>query len=295
MTAGSSRATWLLWLGVASGLALAIASLSVPAARDRPTAIPEGAVAVVNGALILRADYDAELARMIASPPRSPTERDKRAAVQRLIEEELMVERGIELGMVRADGPTRRALLSAMFAAERAGADVAPTPEALERLYREASAQLAQPGELRLRQLTFRVLNQEASASTRARAEDAVRRLRAGEAFDAVRSATTADAEPDPLADRLHSAEELRERIGPIALAAARALQPGGVSDVLGAGSLLRVLQLVERGEPELPPLQRIRAQVQRLYEQQAADRALAARIAALREHAEIRVAETLP
>ncbi|HMI93291.1 MAG TPA: peptidylprolyl isomerase [Polyangiales bacterium] len=295
MTAESSRATWLLWLGLAGGLAVAIGSSSAPAVRGRPAAIPDGAVAVVNGTLVLRADYDAELARLVASERRRATERDKRAVVQRLIEEQLMLERGIELGMVHADGPTRRALLSAVVAAERGSADLAPTPEALESLYREAAGQLEQPGELRLRQLTFRVLNQETTDATRARAQDAVRRLRAGESFEQVRGATAADTEPDPLPDRPLTSEELRERIGPIALAAARALQPGGVSDVLGTGSLLRVLQLVERGEPELPPLQQIRAQVQRLYQQRAAERALAARIAALREHAEIRVAETLP
>jgi hypothetical protein len=292
-----SRATWLLWLGAGGGLALAIASLTVPAARTAPAAIPPGAVAVVNGALILRADYDGELQRMAERERRAPTARDKHAVVQRLIEEELMLERGLQLGMARADAPTRRALLSAVVAAERASADGSASPDDIDRLYQQAADRFAQPGKLRLRQLTFRVLNQAALAATRARAEDAVRRLRAGERFEDVRSAVAADAETDAdaLPDRSLSADELRERIGPIALAAALALQPGAVSDVLGSGSLLRVLLLVERGEPQLPPLQQIRAQVQRLYEQQAADRALATRIAALREAAEIRVAEPLP
>jgi hypothetical protein len=297
LSGDGARATWLLWLGAGSGLVLAIASLAVPTARDASAALPDGAVAIVNGALILRADYDGELQRVAERERRALTARDKQAVVQRLVDEELMLERGLELGMARADAPTRRALLSAVVAAERASADGSGSPEAIDRLYQEAADRLAQPGKLRLRQLTFRVLNQDALAATRARAEDAVRRLRAGERFEDVRGATGADAEAgaDALPDQLLAADELRQRIGPVALAAALALQPGAVSDVLGSGSLLRVLLLVERGEPQLPPLQQIRAQVQRLYEQQAADRALAAQIAALRAAAEIRVAEPLP
>jgi hypothetical protein len=246
--------------------------------------------------LILRADYDTELRNIAEREARAPTARDRQAAVQRLIDDELLLARGIELGMVRADLPTRRALLGAVFASERAAAVTKPpSAEEVERFYREAGDALQQPGKLRLRQLSYRVLNRDPSAATHARAADAVRRLRAGEPFEQVRVATAAYAGPDPLSDRLVSIAELRDELGPVVLAAALALQPGQVSDVLGGGPLLRVLLLLERGEPELPPLQQIRAQVQRMAQQQAADRAFAGRIAELRKGASIRVAEHLP
>lgn len=300
-----ARASWLLWLGAATGLALAVTSISggassaksPPAAQPTaPAPLPRGAVAVVDGVLILQADYDLELRRIVERERRAPTARDKQAAVQRLVDDELLLARGIELGMVRADAPTRRALLGAVFASERAAAVTrAPSAEEIERAYREAGDALQQPGKLRLRQLSYRVLNRDTSAATHARAADAVRRLRAGEPFEQVRVATAAYAGPDPLSDRLVSVAELREQLGPVALAAALALQPGQVSEVLGSGPQLRVLLLLERGEPELPPLQEIRAQVQRMAQQQAADRAFAARIAELRKDASIRVAERLP
>ena len=294
-----ARATWLLWLGAALGLALAIASLAVPVAPDAKRAapaIPRGAVASVNGVLILQADYAAELQRIAQGTGRPVSARDKQRAVEHLVQQELLIARGIELGLVRGDAPTRSALLAAVAATERAGAKPStPTPEELERYYRAAGDQLQQPGKLRVRQLSYRVLNESTRASTHARAVDAVQRLRAGEPFEQVRVATAAYAGPDPLPDRLLSVAELREQIGPAALSAALALQPGQVSDVLGSGPVLRVLMLLERGDPELPPLQAIRADVQRRYQLQAGDRALAERIAELRKRALIRVAEKLP
>jgi hypothetical protein len=45
---------------------------------------------------------------------RPPTDEDRKAALDRVIDEELMIEYGLELGMVRDDPTTRQALLSAV-------------------------------------------------------------------------------------------------------------------------------------------------------------------------------------
>jgi hypothetical protein len=114
-----SRALLLLWIGAALGLVLALTSLAFPAKAPFKDALSPGVVAMVNGQPILKGDYDVAL-RTIAELQRHPlTDRDRHAAIDRAIDDELLIEYGLELGMARDDPTTRQALLSAAITAVR--------------------------------------------------------------------------------------------------------------------------------------------------------------------------------
>jgi hypothetical protein len=128
-----SRAEWLLWCGVVLGLALAVASLS---RRPRASALPAHAVAVVNGQVILSSDYDVELRAVLDGQVRPATDLEKKEAVERLVEEELRVEHGLSLDLPRRDPAARRALLTAVFDAERSAEGARePSEQELARFY----------------------------------------------------------------------------------------------------------------------------------------------------------------
>jgi parvulin-like peptidyl-prolyl isomerase len=94
--------------------------------------------AIVNGVPIPReALTRAVLA--LENDSRNPVTREREAAVlERLIEEELLVQHGVDLGLAETDFAARRALVQSVLTlavAERAGA--APSEDELRRFYRE--------------------------------------------------------------------------------------------------------------------------------------------------------------
>jgi hypothetical protein len=139
-----TRAETLLWAGTVLGLSLAVASLTARAHPRTARSLPAGVVASVNGQLIPKADFDAQLAAAIGAGEGAKPGAAEHAAVERLVEEELMLQHGLALGMVRTDLPTRHALLDAVFAAERARGEARqPSDDELTRFYERIAPELA--------------------------------------------------------------------------------------------------------------------------------------------------------
>jgi hypothetical protein len=108
------RALVLLWVGAGIGLALALAGIVRPAKGPAKAALSPGVVAIVNGQPLLQGDYDVALRAVAAFQQHPVTDLDRHAALDRVIDDELTIEYGLELGMARGDPTTRQALLSAV-------------------------------------------------------------------------------------------------------------------------------------------------------------------------------------
>lgn len=89
------------------------------------TALPDSAVARVNDITIDREQFDSYLAIINAN---SRTEKDRHEILVRLIDEELLVQRGVELGFLQLNSTVRNAIVQAVtrrFVAD----DPAPVPD----------------------------------------------------------------------------------------------------------------------------------------------------------------------
>jgi parvulin-like peptidyl-prolyl isomerase len=288
------RPEFLLWIGAGVGLALALGGLAAPA-RSSARGVPAGSVALVNGERISRAAYDAASKAVGESEHRPVTDADKKAVLDRLIDDELMVQQGLSLGMVRGDPPTRNALLNAVYASARASAEaLVPTDAELEKFYAQVRSQFAGAGDVRVRELAVNIRDAADRAPARARAAEAVERLRRGESFDAVNAALGSpsnDASPSaPL-----SPDNINRRFGPVLLERLLEMKPGQVTEPVGDGQAFRVVVLVDRGPPRALPLSEIRDHVADLYRRKAADDAFAAKMDELRRAADVRKVATLP
>ncbi len=109
------RALVLLALGSTLGVLLGIAS----ARRDQRTlpsdTLPNDAIALVNGKLI-REDEFANAVALLAGDKRDAiSEVDRAHVLQRLIEEELLVQQGIARGFVASERSVRQAIATAML------------------------------------------------------------------------------------------------------------------------------------------------------------------------------------
>jgi hypothetical protein len=288
----SPRPRWLLALGAAVGIALAVTSLLGPAESD---SLPDGAVARVGEVLIRAREYERAVAAL-ESDRRTPlTEADRRFVLDRLIDEELLVQYGLSLRLARSDRRIRSDFVAAVIAAQVASVDgYAPSEAEMRDFYRENRDFFRPPSRLRVRSLWVRGEPARSAPAALARAREAAARLRAGDDFAAV-DAEWGDPQVAPVPDALLPSAKLREYLGPTALMVAQGLDVGGVSEPLVTESGARVLMSVAAEVPEQPPLVEVAEEVRSEMVRRAGDDALRRLLAELRSNAQLQVAGELP
>jgi parvulin-like peptidyl-prolyl isomerase len=283
-----------LWLALfaAAGLALAATGLL---RRPSETAIPAGAIARVNGSVIDAASYQ-RLVAALASDRRSElTDADQRHVLDRMIEEELLVQRALELGLARVDRRVRSDLVSAVIDGITADAKRrSPTDAELRAFYDAERDFFAQAGRLRVRQIFFRVRSPEEVAAATARAEGAKQSLDAGESFDAVARAH-GDEPIVPVPDALLPATKLREYLGPTATRVALEADVASPSEPVRSGTGIHILEVVEREPLQTPPFDSIRERVRSEWVRREGDRALREYLDELRARADVVIAPNPP
>ncbi|HKA15212.1 MAG TPA: peptidyl-prolyl cis-trans isomerase, partial [Myxococcota bacterium] len=182
---GSPRAVLWLALGAAAGIGCAAVGLLISGERDR--ALPANAAASVNGAVIRLEEYDRAVAAF-ASDRRDPIRpEDRQHVLDRLVDEELLVQRGLELGLARHDRRVRGDIVSAMIESVVSQSDGdEPTDADVREFYEQNRDYFARTDRLLVQQVFVRAAPLRSEDDARARAEQAAQRLRAGEAFESV-------------------------------------------------------------------------------------------------------------
>ncbi len=277
-----ARGKRLLVLGALLGIGLAGFGIFEPTSAG----LPASAIARVNDAVIQRADFQRYTERL-ASDKRDPLDAADRAFVlNRMIDEELLLQRGIELGLIESDQMVRKAIVSSMMQNVLAGASSEPAgDEELRAFYAENRAYFERPGSLRVRKISLR------SPQDGERAAEA---LRAGEPMPSVRERFGKD-KTLPLPDVLLPLHKLREYIGPALVEQVQGMEVGEVSPALTSAAGAVILVLVDRIAPEAPPFEAVRDQLDMEFRRRSEERALREYLLSLRQDAEIHWAEGAP
>ena len=290
----SRRAQWLLALGAAAGLAAATFGLMTPGAGPATGELPAEAVASVNGALIRRADYERLLAGL-ASDSRNPIDDEaRRHVLDRMIDEELLVQRAVELGLVEVDRRVRADLTSNLIQSVVSSAEEGePTRSELEAFYAEEGEFFMRPGRLRVRQIYFRLGPDGDEDAVAPRIVAAMTALRAERPFDEVRE-RFGDREVSPIPDALLPALKLREYVGPTVTEAALAMEVGEISDPIRSGTGIHILQLVDGEANRQPRFDEVESQVRTEWRRRRGDQALRSYLDGLREDGDVVVSDAL-
>ncbi|HEY3190956.1 MAG TPA: peptidyl-prolyl cis-trans isomerase [Solirubrobacteraceae bacterium] len=260
--------------------------------RRTDLTVPTDAAAMVNGSPIRKADLERALTALAADRRDPLGTAERRLVLDRLVEEELLVQRASELGLDRRDRDLRTRVVTAMVDAILAdGTRPDPTPEQVAAFYGEHAATFAQPARLWVRNLEVRMREGRSDDQAREVALRAAVRLRAGEDFAAV-AAALGDPPVAPLPDGPLSPTMLREFLGPAVAHTALQLAPGAVSDPVQSAGAFHVLQAVERDAGTPPPLAEVEDDVRAEMRRRADDDALRAYLDDLRRRATIRVRE---
>jgi len=287
-------ATLLLAAGAAIGVALAALGL-VRSGRGDARTLPDSAVARVNGELIRVDDYQRVLDGLAQDKRNALDDSQRQHVLDRLIDEELLVQRGLELGFARHDSKVRKDLTTAVIDSVVAEfADTQPSDKELESFYEQNRAFFAGPGRVRVRQIFCRVRVNPDAPMMLDRAQQAAHRLRNGEDFEAVRAAL-GDPEMAPLPDAPLPLAKLVDYLGPTASRVATSLDIGQVSDPVRSSTGYHVLQVLERVPDSGPPLSEIKSQVEAEFRRRAGEQALRAYLDDLRSRADVSVTTKLP
>jgi len=234
--------------------------------------------AVVNGVPIPR-EALTRAALALEADSRNPVTREREADVlERLIEEELLVQRGVELGLAETDFAARRALVQSVLAlavAERSGTE--PSEQELRGFYR-ANAGFFAPAQRFSASVVFLADGAPAQRIDQARAA-----LLRGE--DA-RGLSDAIAVPIPRAALPES--EWRRLIGADAARAAAALSPGQVTPPSPASGGVFLVRVEGFAAAPAPPFEAVAQQVRDEWNRRADEAAARAYLERLKRRARI-------
>jgi parvulin-like peptidyl-prolyl isomerase len=272
-------------LGAALGVTLAALGLVRPASGG---ALAEDAVASVDGVPIARADYERALEAALADRRDVEDERALRQRVlQRLIEQQLLVSRALELGLASRDPQVRADLSQAMLDLLLARGEQAlePSETELRGFYEREGERFRPPGRVKLRWATL-----EASGDTKADLA-AAQRLRArwgrGEAVELPPPAL-------PLPTGWLPASKLPDYLGAARSRLAMTLEVGVVSEPWQDGQGVHLLKVVAREPGALPAFEQVREQVASAWLRDAGERRLREFFEQRREAADVVIAQEL-
>jgi len=289
MKSHSKRTQILLAVGMVVGLALALSSILEPGSNSR-VQLPEGVAAVVNGSEISQESFESAVRFLAADSNKLIGQAERRHVLDRLIEEELLVQRAVELGLDLKDKSVRNRLVRAMIETIVSGVDQRQfTDEEVEAFFLKNRDFFSGAGRVWVRSLRFAASEEHSDMEALASAREASARLRQGESIETVTEALGVSSSPSMPEGMLPPAK-VREYLGPTPTRAALDLNAGEVSDPVRGGSAYFVLKMVARTPPSSPSFAAVEPQVRAEMRKRAGDEQLMAYLNMLRNRAEIRL-----
>ena len=278
----------LAWLvsGLALGLLFVLISVLTP---SWDTVANIDVVAVVNETPITREKYLSYLQTLSEDKKDPISSRDSEYILQRIIEEELLVQRGVEVGMLESDKRSRAALVNAMISMTTKSAEAkAPDEQALTEFFQDNLDYFTATSRLRVRQL---VVTGEDSDR---RARLAYQRLKDGDDLLAVNHVFGNEVALS-VPDSLLPPAKLREYLGPTLTRMLTQRSAGFISEPQAMDSGYRILQLVENEVSPPPELASVREQLEAEFVRRAGDMALREYLDWLKQRADISYPSELP
>ncbi len=242
----------------------------------------DDAIAVVDGVAIPRTVYETAISGL-ASAKRNPlSDEERREALDRIIDEELLLRRAMKLGLPESDPPSRKALVNAMLQLSIAdAAKLEPTDEELGKFYAERPKLIAPQPLITVRAVSFDSADAQRIANFKA-------------ALDAGKTFASAGGEAVLLPSGPIIPAKVAEYAGASIRDAALGLTPGKTSGPIEIGRRVVFVHLVDRVEAPPPPLEEVKAVVADEWRKRATEKAFEDYLKGLRATARITYADSV-
>lgn len=139
-----------LWAAMVVGGLCAGVGMVRAGALPRSGSLPDDAVARVGQVFVSHRDYQRALDAVARDRRGGLTEQDRTRVLQRLVDEELLVNHGVQLGLSHRDRQVRAALVQAVIALTSAQARTAVDDDTLSAFYRDKAGYFRERGTGRL-------------------------------------------------------------------------------------------------------------------------------------------------
>lgn len=281
-------------LAAAAGLGLLIALVAAtPAERARLS--EAGAIAKVNDRHIDRTEYATAYQALLSDKTKAPTAGDKKLVLDRLIEEELLVQRGLEIGLLDGDAAVRKAVAMAVieFVLAQDGTD-ALGERSLRTYYEENKQRFTPASRLQVAQIFVPYGATPDDAAVTTRLDEVRTALRRGDDFTATAQALGTEILP-PLPRVMLTPNKMTDYLGPTLTAAAAQLPQGAISDALAGPTGWHFLKIIRNQSGTPPAFDDIRAQIIDALRRDNDDSALRDYLDWLRGRADIVLAPDAP
>lgn len=275
------RANRFLIIGALAGFILAASSL-----MEINSDLNTDAAATVNDSVISKENYLTYLS-LLANDKRNPlTDGDRRHILNRMIEEKLLVERGINMGLADTDPNVRKTITSAVIATVTTEASAAePSESDLKNFYEKNLGYFAQPARIQLQRMIFRGDNADQ------RAQQAYQSLTEGQDYLTVKQ-QLASRDILQLPSSPLPPSKLRQYIGPQLTDAALTLAPGEFSQPIAEGKGYSLLFVINNEQAAPKPFDSVRDLVETEFTRRAGDELLKNYLEQLRRSADVSIDE---
>lgn len=276
---GQAQVPDLGWLAAGAIAGLLFAAYGLLDRNVDAGQLPPGAVARVNERVITADVLERAVARLPSPPPADQAATARLWVLQRLIEDELLVQRGIELGIAESDLTVRDAIVQSLIASVTAEADAAdPSEEDLRAFLQEHAERYTYATAIAL---DAWIGDDEAAARA------FLERLGAGP----VRDDDPAMSRVEGLPDVAVPVERLRMFVGP-AIAAAATEMSEGSSAIFARQGRWYVVRVRAHESAAVADLDAVRSQVLVDYRRSLADQRLREYVDSLSREADVVVGE---
>ena len=230
-------------------------------------------VANIEGAKITKEKYLLQL-EGLRSDKRSPlTQKDKEFVLERMIEEELLIKRALDMGMLRTNPMARGTLVQQMINQIISDNDMVEVSEVeLNKFFNKNIGFFTNANRLRVKQIYFQD-QEDGSVTSFQKATQAFDTLLSGGTYDEAAFLGTQTALQVP--DTLMTLSKVREYLGPSLMLIAGKLEPGEFTTPKRVSGGYKIIYLVDKENSKPPELSDIKNQVISEFKKRRDDQSL--------------------
>ena len=227
-------------------------------------------VAVIGDVQISKEKYYSQLEGLARDKRNAITKKDKDYVLERMIEEELLIIRAKELGLLENNQIVRGSIIQQMIKliiSENYLESV--EEEKLKKFYKDNIGFFSSASRLRLQQIYF----SDSSGNSRQRSEEAFKDLNEGSTFEEI--SQHADQSVLSIPNTMMNLSKVREYIGPTLMNVAKSLEPGEFSPPTKVAGGYKIIFLFDKELSEPERFDSIKPKVLREYQRRQDDKSL--------------------